>query len=398
MAVNYLAITNISAILKKIIIPVIQEQMSKESVLFNKIKRNSGVTIANNEIYIAARTDRHSGIYTVAEGNEPRTGKATYAQPYTGIKYAFGTLELTDQAIEAASNSDKKAIAAILASEVTALKDDFRKDLNRQMWGDGTGQLCLANGTASTAGTALIVDSPGTRYLTPGMYVVIGSEAATQITVVGGSTTATLSTSTAWADNAIVRKEYASGTAYNEFMGLKGIIDTSTYVSTIQNIVRSSNSWTQSYAEDSAATLTEAQMIDAYMSCLEYGKPDVWFFGPNGFSKYGQLLTSMKKTANLQEVLAGGWKGLEFMDIGVMLDYDVPEVAASDFNAYLVDFDALTIAEMTEPLKWLEADAHGGILKRSANNRTIWEGTLKYYANLVAKKFRSMGRLDHKQK
>jgi len=393
MAVNYLQISNISAILKKIIIPVIKEQMNKEAVLFNKIKRNSGVTIANNSIYLAARTNRHSGIYTVAEGNEPRTGKATYDQPYASIKYAFGTLELTDQAIEAASNSDKKAIAAILATEVTALKDDFRKDLNRQMWGDGTGQLCLCNGTASTAGTALIVDSPGTRYLTPGMYVVIGSEAATQITAVTASTTATLATATAWADNAIIRKEYASGSSYNEFMGLKGIIDTGTYVTTIQNIVRSSNSWAQSHADDASGSLTEAGMITQYMNCLEYGKPDVWFFGPYGFSRYGNLLTSMKKTASLQEVLAGGWKGLEFMDIGVMLDYDCPETSSNDAFAFLVDFDALTIAEMTDPLKWLEADAHGGILKRSASNRTIWEGTLKYYANLVANKFKSMARM-----
>ena len=81
-----LTITNISSILKKIIIPIVQSELSKESVLFDKIKRNSGVTISNNTIYIASRVGRHSGVYTVAEGTEPRVGKSTYANPYTSIK------------------------------------------------------------------------------------------------------------------------------------------------------------------------------------------------------------------------------------------------------------------------------------------------------------------------
>jgi hypothetical protein len=74
-----------------------------------------------------------------------------------------------------------------------------------------------------------------------------------------------------------------------------------------------------------------------------------------------------------------------------MLDFDT-----WDGYVQFVDFDALTIAEMSAPFVWLEADAHGGILKRSSSNRTIWEGTLKYYYNLVGKKFKSMGRLRAK--
>lgn len=387
-----LTISNISAVLKKIIIPVIQDQLPKESILFDKIKKNSGVTIANNEIYIAARTGRHSGIYTVAEGTEPRVGKATYAQPKASIKYAFGTLELTDQALEAASAGDKKAIASILSVEIEALKDDIKKDVNRQFFGDGTGQLCLANGTGSSS-TTLIVDSPGTRYLAPGMYISIGGGSAVEIASVDSSTQVTLSAARDWSDNAVVKKENA-----DEMMGLKGLIDDGDYVATIQNISRTTNAWAKAQTDDTAATLTEAQMIDLYLKCREYGQPDVVFMGPNGFSKYGQLLTSMKRTADLKEVLAGGWKGLEFMDIGVVLDYDTPENSSSDFMVFFVDFSTFTIAELTTPFVWLEADAHGGILRRSPSVRTNWEGTLKYYANLVCKNFQANGRLDKKQK
>lgn len=396
-----LTISNISAVLKKVIIPVIQNQLPKESVLFDKIKRNSGVTISNNTIYIAARTGRHSGIYNVAEGNEPYTGKAKYEQPYTSLKYAFGTLELTDQAIAATNegNGSIKAIASILNSEITALKDDIKMDINRQMHGAGKGQLCLTNGTG-VGGTTLIVDTnpnggDATEYLVEGMYIHVGTGAASQISSVDSATQVTLSAATSWSNNEVVCKGTGTTTPGTtgsavEIMGLAGLIDANgTNVAVIQNITRSSSPWANANVEDTVATLTEAQMIDMYLKCKRYGGTKVVLAGSALFSAYGQLLTSMKKTRDLKEILSGGWRGLEFMDgAGVMLDFDT-------WSGYMqfVDFDSLTIAEMSEPFAWLEADAHGGILKRSASNRTIWEGTLKYYFNLVAKKFKSNGRL-----
>jgi hypothetical protein len=395
-----LTITNIAAVLKKIIIPVIVNQLPKESVLFDKIKKNAGVTISNNNIYIAARTGRHSGIYNVAEGNQPYTGKAKYEQPYAPIRYAFGTLELTDQAISAAGEGDQsiKAIASILNTEITALKDDLKMDINRQMHGAGTGILCVTNGTGVNGTTVIVDGNPnggdGTEYLVEGMYIHIGTGAAVAITSVASTTTFTIAANS-WSDGEIICKGTGTTTPGTtgsavEIMGLAGLIDANgTNVATIQNITRSSSPWANAHVDDTAATLTEAQMIDLYLKTKRYGGTKVVFAGSTLFSKYGQLLTSMKRTRDLKEILSGGWKGLEFMDgAGVMLDFDT-------WSGYMqfVDFDALTIAEMSQPFAWLEADAHGGILKRSADNRTVWEGTLKYYFNLVAKKFKSMGRL-----
>jgi len=398
-----LTITNISAVLKKIIIPTIQNQLAKESIFFDKVKRNSGVTIANDKIYIAARTGRHSGIYAVAEGNEPPSGKAKYEQPYESIKYLFGTLELTDQAIESASNGDVKAVASILQTEIAALKDDIKVDANRQMQGSGKGYLCQAQGT-SDGGTSLTVGScpaggDATRYLCEGMYILIGTNStAVEISSVDSATGITLATTAVWGDNDYVCRAIGAGVELNvtsgtntEIMGIAGIIDDGDNASVIHNITRASSPWANSFTEDTAATLTEAYMIDVYLKTKQYGGAKVAMMGPTLFSKFGQLLTSYKKTANMTEILAGGWKGLEFMDIGVMLDFD-----CWDGYVQFVDFDALTIAEMSKPWAWLEADAHGGILKRSSTNRTIWEGTLKYYFNLVGKKFRSQARLSAK--
>jgi hypothetical protein len=387
-----LTITNIAAVLKKVIVPVIQDQLPKESVLFDKIKRNSGVTVANNNIYIAARTNRHSGIYNVAEGTEPDSGKATYAQPYEAMKYLFGTLELTDQAITAAQKGDVKALASILDVEVKALKDDLKLDINRQFHGDGKGVLCYA-GTTGTSSTALTVfggktDGDASEYIVPGMYIQIGTGSAVQVSSVDSATGITLASAATWLSGGAVTKANNSAQTA-ECMGLAGIIDNGSNVASIHNITRSSSPWANSWSYETAATLTEAQMINYYLKTKRFGGAKVIFMGPTLFAKYGTLLTSLKKTADLKEILSGGWKGLEFMDgIGVMLDFDT-------WAGYvqMVDFDALTIAEMSDPFEWLEADAHGGILKRSAVNRTLWEGTLKYYLNLVGKKFKSQARL-----
>jgi len=382
-----LQISDISAVLKKVIIPTIQSQLPKESVLFDKIKKNVGVTVANNTIYIAARTNKHTGIYTVAEGTEPRSGKAGYSQPYAAMKYAFGTLELTDQAIEAASKSDVKAIASILTTEIQALKDDFKMDLNRQFHGAGSGILCMTTGTGAS-GTTVTVDSnpnggDATEYIEPGM--VLSFTTMGTATVVSKTATTIVIAANTWVDGEIITKANAA-----ECMGIAGIIDDGDNASTIQSIVRASYPWANSPTYDTGATLTEANMISTYLQTVRYGGAKVVFMGPTLFAKYGSLLVSLKKTQDLKEVLSGGWRGLEFMNgIGVMLDFDC-------WNGYvqMVDFDALTIAEMSEPFTWLEADAHGGILKRSASNRTIWEGTLKYYLNLVAKKFKSSARMS----
>jgi hypothetical protein len=385
-----LTISNISAILKKIIVPTIQDQLPKENVLFNKIKKNVGVRVANNQIYVAARSGRHSGIYSAAEGSEPFTGKAKYQQPYTDMKYLFGTLELTDQAIEATKGGDVKAIASILATEITALKDDMKADLNRILNGDGNGKLCLTNGTGAASTTLLVDGNPAglaaNFYVAEGMQIQFGTGSTVEVSALVGSTGITLASASTWSNDVTITKAYD-----DEPMGIAGIIDDGDNVATIQNLARSTNSWCNAATYDTATTLTEANMIDVYLQTKQYGGAKVITMGKTLFAKYGALLTSMKKTRDLKEVLSGGWKGLEFMggDVGVMLDFD-----CWDGYVQMIDFDALTLAEMSEPFAWLEADAYGGILKRSSSNRTIWEGTLKYYFNLVGLKFKSSGRMS----
>ncbi len=326
-------------------------------------------------------------MYTVAEGDNPRTGKAKRQRMSAAMKYTFGSLELTDQAMEAAKRADKKAVVAILADEISSLTSTMEKSINRQWFGDGTGELTKANG-AGSAVTALVVDS--TEYLAEGMYISIGGGPDIEIASINSETSVTLATADTWSDNDSVLAENA-----DEMMGLKGIIDDGDNVATFQGLARASNPFLNAYCDDTAEALSEADMITAYNKARKYAaKSDkiVCFMGQTLFEKYGSLLTSMKRTADLKEVLSGGWKGLDFMggQCPVILDFDVPAT-----YCFFANLSVLRRVEMAKPFSWLEGEK-GGILTRSASNRTIWEATMKYYGQLITVFPKAASRLSGK--
>jgi hypothetical protein len=305
------------------------------------------------------------------------------------MTYAFGTLELTDQAIEAAQAGDVKAIASILTVEITALKDDFKADLNRILHGAGAGVLCQTNGTGANSTGLTVASAPSggdaTQYLCAGQYIQFGTGSTALISSVDSATGVTLASGATWSNAVVITKAYDA-----EAMGLAGIIDDGDNAATIQALTRSTTPYSKAHVYDTSTTLTEANMIATYLKTTRYGGAKAILMNSGLFAYYGSLLTTMKR-AQMTEVLSGGWKGLEFMGgkLGVLLDFDT-------WSGYvqMVDFDALSLAEMSAPFAWLEADAHGGILKRSSSNRTIWEGTLKYYFNLIALKFLSSARMS----
>jgi hypothetical protein len=398
-----LLLSDISAVLKEVVPQVVYDQLSNINILFQKVRSDSSIIDTNNNIYLPARTGRHSGIYSVAENTNPRVGKSKRQRMSSAIKFTFGTLEITDQTLTAAKRGDKKAVVPILEDEIISLTETFEKDINRQWFGDGTGQLCVTNGSGSSS-TTLTVDTPGTEYLIEGMYIEIVDSGAAEISSVDSSTQVTLSSALSWSDDEAVTKENATSSDASEMMGLKGIIDDGDFVSTFQGLARASNTWLNAHTDDTAEALTEADMITQFLNAKKFAsKIDkktgemknklVIFMGQTLFEKYGSLLTSLKRTRDLQEVLSGGWKGLEFMggDAAVMLEYDCP----AGF-VFITDLTSLVRAEMSNPFEWLDGEGERGILTRSPDNRTIWEATMKYYANLVCTKPQANARLSGK--
>jgi hypothetical protein len=386
-----ISLSQVSEYLQKIIAPEIQNQIANQTALMSNIKQNAGVTkMDNDSFYVTLRTHRHSGIQWSAAGESTlqTNGQDQRSQSKVDAKFGYGTFRIDHKVM---SVSDKGAIANILESEIAGLKDDLAKHINRQWFGYGNGQLCLANGAGSTTAT-LVVDTPGTRYLSPGMNIFIGSTQKV-ISTVDSEVQVTLTTTASWSDNDVVKLATADNTVSSEMMGLGGIVDDGTRVATLQNITRSSNFWWKTPANQlntTATALTEAIMESIYTYAREYAingrKPNLaWFLGPDMWKAYGRLLTATKKTATTKEVLNGGWKGLEFMDgVPVVCDFDVPTG-----EGYLVDLDALTWAQLA-PLDFIPGTDGKGVLTRVPGT-TLYEATAAVYGNLATFNVRSHG-------
>src|SRR3990167_4019665 len=234
------SLTTLSNVLHKVIHPVLQRLLAKKVVLLDKVKKNVGVSIANNEIYISAASGYHSGFYMVAEGTQPGVGRGVYIQPPAALQYAFLTYGFTDQALTIAKKQGKEAIAGAFDAEFKTGMITAKKHLNRILHGDGNGQLCLAN-VAGISTTALVVDNAkseggkgrSTKFLAAGQLITIGTTDA-EISTVDSSTGVTLAAAVSWSDNDVITLRSDA-----EAMGLAGHIDDGDNVATYQNLARS---------------------------------------------------------------------------------------------------------------------------------------------------------------
>lgn len=391
-------LTTLAPILNKVIHPVLQRLIGKKVIFLDQIKKNVGVTIANNEIYVSGAQSYHSGFYTAAEGTAPGVGRSAYLQMKALTKFIFMTYGFTDQALTLAKRQGKEAIVGTFDAEFETGMITAKKHLNRIFHGAATGKLCLANGLGSSSTSLTVKSCPAaggtgrhTKYLAPGQAIKIGTTAAT-ISSVDSNTGVTLTAAVSWSDNDVITL-----TGADEPMGLAGHIDDGDNVSTYQNLARASYPMLKSQTDDTTESLAEAKMIAVCVAAMEFGdgvscglmNQDLW-------QKYGALLLSMKRNTDPKPVLGGGWNGLALNvggpEVPIICDFDT-----WDGYVQFPNFKKLTIAQACEMFEWLGGyDGENNALRRSPDNRTAWEGTQKWYMNLVGLDVQSMARLSNK--
>lgn len=195
---------------------------------------------------IPAKLRRTQGIGAVAEGGALPVAKNTkIVQLLVGLAYNYGSLKFTGQSI-AASRKSATAFANVIDLEVNDMIEAMKIDTNRQFYGDGSGWICMTNGTGTTQST-VTVDNPGTQWLEEGMAVESFADltASTQtgdqdigegLTAstphqVGSVTSDTVfelhdyadaSASESWSTNRYLTRY---GARANEMIGLKAIVD-----------------------------------------------------------------------------------------------------------------------------------------------------------------------------
>jgi hypothetical protein len=372
-----------------------------KNVLFKNILSNVARQQGSTTKYFSVHYGRNVGS---AAGTEtvtlPTAGNQQYEQASISMKYQFHTIAITDVAMQASKRSPE-FLVNVLESEYAGAKEDMQRQLSRQGYADGTGIVCRVNDASPD--TTLTFDTPmvgkyPTDYFeanatsTAGGPVLFASDtsgvtstAFTTVTYITGNYTMTVASSSGIADDDYVFLAIANGTATPtvgrngtvEMMGLKGLIDDNSNVTTLEGLSRDTYIWWKSYVSsaDTQRSLTEALMHTTFLEAKKKGNPKYALTSFDLFSAYGQLLASDRRYTSTM-TLDGGFTGVNFNEIALVADYDAPYD-----EMYFVDPSVISIEDLA-PMSFMNED--GSILDRSATTPT-WNATLRYYANLAIK-------------
>lgn len=428
MAVTAQGIADYSAGFEKIIQPFIQNNIPNQTRLLKVLKTNDNVEIFNNNFYVSLRSGRHGGVQTLAnDKSKLNTGGAPLAQGTISPAYLAGVFDISDVVIKA-SRSRKQAMQSDLSFQAQALVDDFSKQANRQYFSDGVGVIAMVSETGGSVGVGTVqiqypdatsgsLDTrtapyygttgggingdiqPWAKYFAPGNIVGFGSAGTAVGTISSGGTAVSGGTQYGTLILTAAQNAIANGSApiyildgdgdnagTTEVIGFRGALSEGT--SNYMGLPRATLTWQpQIMGTNQNQSLSIPNMEQLYWAAYEYAKPGdryAWFMNRSLISKFGDLLTALRRTVNRVE-LVSGWGGLAFEagmgEVPVIPDYDCP-----DGEAILVNLDTWTVCEIA-PMGFVQDE----LLRRS--DYITFQKVFSWYTNLACRAPSANGRM-----
>lgn len=216
---------------------------------------------------------RNAGVKSSSENaNLPTAGKQGYVDLKVPVKFTYGRIQLSAQVIKQ-SKSDKGSFARALETERSGIVNDVSRQRNRMLAGFGQGTLAVVSAGAASQTQALnnpggVAGSVNNLRFTP-IGSVLSFTDPTGVTVRGVQTVlsvaepnVTLDGSVTTTTNDLVSLGSADASADSSFntepMGLLGLVDSTTYVSSLFNVDRSqaANAFFRSIVLTSVGTLS----------------------------------------------------------------------------------------------------------------------------------------------
>lgn len=206
---------------------------------------------------LTLQKSRNAGTKATAEGGLlPAAGKQGFANLKVPMRFIEGRIELTTQLLKAA-RSDKGSFARAMDTEQKGLVNDLARQRNRMLAGFGQGTLAVVSAGVNNATQTL--KDPGNivgtvnvvRFVKPGMVVAFtdptgvtirGVQTILSVDSTNGQITLDAAVNTTTGD--LISLGAKSGaTSESSFglepMGILGLVDSTTFVSTIHTLDRS---------------------------------------------------------------------------------------------------------------------------------------------------------------
>lgn len=353
-----LTTTLADAVLKDAYEKPTRDQLNNSNKLVPQVQKNTK-DFVGRDAYITMHVGRNTGIGARLEGEVlPVAGNQRHVRQLVPCRSQYGEIRLTAQSIKFMASNRGSFIRAT-DSEMSGIKRDVGRDMNRQYWG-------TSNGVIATCGTTTASTTVQLATLTPeqvmvgfkeGSYVVdIGTVANPQliaanraitsaditnhtITISGGAVTTSASH--------FIFRQGAGGTGANqrESTGVQTIIDDTAPLFGIDPAVEFT--WASLVDGNSGnlrpvseGMITKMLMRTGYRSG---STPNLLWCEGGVYRAIGNLLSGMKRIVNTN-ALRGGYTGLAFDGAGVACsitdDRDAPPnkiygMSTEDFVEYV---------------------------------------------------------------
>lgn len=368
-------LSSLDAILKNQYLGPVREQINSKIELLKRLETDRE-SVAGKNFTIPLHYGRNEGIGATGDGGDlPTAGNQSYKEAIVPQKYIYGRIQLSGPSIKAAKSNEGAFIRAV-ESEMKGLARDLKSDMNRQLFGNGSGVLATCGVTANS--TSVVVGS--TAKLRVGMVVDIIKTAdgttgtgatARSITSITNATTFVISGAaiTTDANYSVYRK----GSRNLEVMGIAGICSATT---TLQGLdVTTYPWWIANVLTDNAdraisETLLQTALDTTYQN--SDGEATVIFTTLGVRRAYQALLNSDRVYQNTME-FKGGFKALDYNGLPFMVDKD-----CTAKTIYLLDENHLKFYEMSD---WDWMDEDGAILSR-VSGKDAYEAVMYKYCEL----------------
>ncbi len=378
----------------KLVYGDLHEQLRDKNPALQLIESSaSNITRNGKEVIFDTHLGRNQGIG--ARGVRevlPAAGAQKYKQAHLFLTNLYGSIEVDGQLFEQAAD-DYQAFINVVDMEITGLKRDLSVDLNRQVYGDGTGTLAVV--VAQPSSTTLTVDS--VHFLQVGMTIDVadptsgakqqsGAASSIEITGINEATkvvtvTGTLGTfdTNISADDILVRSSNGVNNFGKEWTGLAGIVSNT---GTLHDIDPTEYPvWKSTVStlgtEGSPGTLTELNLINLVQGVdKQGGDVDVMLASPGVFNAYWNLLQGLRQFTN-GATLSGGQRAFSFDSLGKPIKF-VSDYAAPKGTLYALSSKEIVLNRKKD---WSWMDRDGSMWSRVANT-DAYEGRYFQYSQL----------------
>lgn len=318
-----------------------------------------------------------------------------YTQWKVSPKVLAAPIQFSGLSAAVADGGNAAAFAGSVVDALDRARERLLSDENRQFFGLGTGALATPAASHTAAVIELTVDSA--QYLRRNMVVdiyngatkTVDSRRITSVDKVNNVISFGTSLGVAIVTTDVIVKENIRDSAPSdgkEMMGLRGIVDDSTDLTTFQNIDATSNNvWRGTRIDASSASLTsdllQRLIDDVELACGE--APDLLITHHKQRRKYLDLVVPQKRYQDGK--MDTGFTELTFNGMRMLLDRDCQrDTLYAVKRARLQKFE----------LKPLEMGAHDGsdpFLRLS--NQDVFQAYWRHYSNFGTDQRNSHGKL-----